>query len=73
MSSLVNAVKDRIVGKVAPNQTDFSVPSTVVVPPLSISPAPQGAPERSDWASRLMKLGDMAKIDRETVEVDVEL
>jgi hypothetical protein len=73
VSSLVNAVKERIASKATLNRAESSVPraSPRDVPPAPASArAPQGAPERSDWARRLMELGQMAKLDGEIVEYE---
>jgi hypothetical protein len=75
VSALVNAVKERIASKATLKRAESSVPraSPRVVPPAPASArAPQGAPERSDWARRLMELGQMAKLDGEIVEYEYE-
>jgi hypothetical protein len=68
VSALVNAVKERIASKATLKRAESSVPRAS---PASAR-APQGAPERSDWARRLMELGQMAKLDGEIVEYEYE-
>ena len=66
MSALLNALRERIVNKATPTRAQSSEPETslkVVLPAPALAPARLGAPERSDWAQRLMALGELAKLE----------
>ena len=72
MSALVNALRERIVNKATPTRAQSSEPRTslrVVLPAPALAPTRAGAPERSDWAQRLMALGELAKLE-EVVEYE---
>lgn len=73
MSALVNAVKERISAKALTSRLDSSVSPTVGVPPRPLARAHQGAPERSDWARRLMELGHLTLPDRENFDDHTDL
>ena len=66
MSALVNALRERIVNKATPTRAQNSKPRTslrVALPAPALAPTRVGAPERSDWAQRLMALGELAKLE----------
>jgi hypothetical protein len=44
--------------------------SKVTPPARALAPVRMGAPERSDWARRLMELGELAKVDNEIFEYE---
>jgi hypothetical protein len=65
VSAFVNALRDRMTGRSTLSSSGSSMTSgsSKVTPPArAVAPVRMGAPERSDWARRLMELGELAKV-----------
>jgi hypothetical protein len=66
VSALVNALRERIAKKATLTSAQSSEPRTslrAVFPAPALASTRLGAPERSDWARRLMVLGELTKLE----------